>query len=70
LTCCFKRRKKKGGGFIYFNKSVPFCSGKDVCGFCKGDIAAAAERAELKSLTVSAIDDNTGLPKTITGSQV
>jgi filamentous hemagglutinin len=49
---------------------VPFCSGKDVCGFCKGDIAAAAERAELKSLTVSAIDDNTGLPKTITGSQV
>jgi len=38
-------------------------TGKDVCGFCKGDIAAAAERAELKSLTVSAIDDDTGLPK-------
>jgi filamentous hemagglutinin len=38
-------------------------AGKDVCGFCKGDIAAAAERAELKSLTVRAIDDKTGLPK-------
>ncbi|MBX8610463.1 DUF637 domain-containing protein, partial [Pseudomonas cichorii] len=38
-------------------------AGKDVCGFCKGDIAAAAEKAELKSLTVSAIDDKTGLPK-------
>ncbi|WPN64320.1 hypothetical protein QMK47_04800 [Pseudomonas sp. P9_35] len=24
-------------------------AGKDVCGFCKGDIAAAAEKAELKS---------------------
>ncbi|WP_404486243.1 hemagglutinin repeat-containing protein [Pseudomonas sp. HT11] len=38
-------------------------AGKDVCGFCKGDIAAAAEKAELKSLTVRAIDDKTGLPK-------
>ena len=38
-------------------------AGKDVCGFCKGDIAAAAEKAELKSLTVKAIDDKTGLPK-------
>ena len=60
------------------NKSVSFCyssgktagadmsmtvAGKDVCGFCKGDIAAAAEKAELKSLTVKAIDDKTGLPK-------
>lgn len=39
-------------------------AGKDVCGFCKGDIAAAAEKAGLKSLTVQAIDDVTGLPKT------
>jgi filamentous hemagglutinin len=38
-------------------------SGKDVCGFCKGDIAAAAEKAELKSLTIQATDDLTGLPK-------
>jgi filamentous hemagglutinin len=39
-------------------------AGKDVCGFCKGDIAAAAEKAGLNSLTVQAIDDVTGLPKT------
>jgi filamentous hemagglutinin len=39
-------------------------AGKDVCGFCKGDIAAAAEKAGSKSLTVQAIDDVTGLPKT------
>lgn len=38
-------------------------TGKDVCGFCAGDIAAAAEKAELKSLTVNAVDDITGLPK-------
>ncbi|WP_425375982.1 cytidine deaminase-like fold-containing protein [Pseudomonas fluorescens] len=38
-------------------------AGKDVCGFCKGDIAAAAEKAGLKSLTVQAMDDVTGLPK-------
>ena len=38
--------------------------GKDVCGFCKGDVAAAAEKAELKSLTIKATDDATGLPKT------
>lgn len=38
-------------------------AGKDVSGFCKGDIAAAAEKAEFKYLTVSAIDDKTGLPK-------
>ena len=39
-------------------------SGKDVCGYCKGDIAAAADAAGLKSLTVQAVDDVTGLPKT------
>ncbi|WP_217647408.1 cytidine deaminase-like fold-containing protein [Amphritea atlantica] len=39
-------------------------SGKDVCGYCKGDIAATAEKAELKSLTIQATDDITGLPKT------
>ncbi|WP_369600259.1 hypothetical protein AAIA72_10425 [Hahella sp. SMD15-11] len=27
-------------------------TGKAVCGFCRGDLAAMAERAELKSLTV------------------
>ena len=37
-------------------------SGKDVCGYCKGDIAAA-EKAELKSLIIQATDDLTGLPK-------
>jgi len=39
-------------------------SGKDVCGYCKGDIAAAANAAGLKSLTVQAVDNVTGLPKT------
>jgi len=39
-------------------------SGKDVCGYCKGDIAAAAHAAGLKSLTVQAVDNVTGLPKT------
>ncbi|WP_445178662.1 cytidine deaminase-like fold-containing protein [Pseudomonas sp. McL0111] len=38
-------------------------TGKDVCGFCKGDIAAAAEKSGLSSLTIQAIDDVTGLPK-------
>ncbi|WP_371365415.1 hemagglutinin repeat-containing protein [Pseudomonas sp. QL9] len=38
--------------------------GKDVCGYCRGDIAAAADKAGLKSLTVQAKDDITGLPKT------
>ncbi|MEN9423083.1 MAG: hypothetical protein RL122_466 [Pseudomonadota bacterium] len=38
-------------------------SGKDVCGYCKGDIAAAAEKAGLKSLTINAIDNVTNLPK-------
>jgi len=39
-------------------------TGLDVCGYCKGDIAAAAQAAELKSLTVFAIDNVTGEPKT------
>ncbi|MFM0739263.1 PAAR domain-containing protein [Paraburkholderia xenovorans] len=39
-------------------------TGKDVCGFCKGDIAAAADKAGLNSLTIQAEDDVTGLPKT------
>ncbi|MFC5476383.1 hemagglutinin repeat-containing protein [Paraherbaspirillum soli] len=39
-------------------------TGKDVCGYCKGDIAAAAEQAGLKSLTVQAKDEVTGMPKT------
>ncbi|MDQ1232466.1 hypothetical protein QE379_003892 [Sphingomonas sp. SORGH_AS 879] len=38
-------------------------SGKDVCGFCRGDIAAAADKAGLKSLTINAIDNDTLLPK-------
>ncbi|WP_181150307.1 DUF637 domain-containing protein, partial [Photorhabdus hindustanensis] len=38
--------------------------GKDVCGYCKGDIAAAADVAGAKSVTVNAVDDITGLPKT------
>ncbi|WP_186355570.1 cytidine deaminase-like fold-containing protein, partial [Pseudomonas protegens] len=39
-------------------------SGRDVCGYCIGDIAAAADAAGLKSLTVHAVDNVTGLPKT------
>lgn len=39
-------------------------SGKDVCGYCRGDIASAAEKAGLKSLIINAVDDLTGLPKT------
>ena len=35
-------------------------SGKDVCGYCKGDIAAAAQQSGLKSLTVQATDYETG----------
>ncbi|HBP1116791.1 TPA: two-partner secretion system putative hemagglutinin TpsA2 [Pseudomonas aeruginosa] len=38
--------------------------GKDVCGYCRGDIAAAASKSGLKSLTIQAKDDITGLPKT------
>jgi filamentous hemagglutinin len=39
-------------------------SGKDVCGYCKGDIAAAADAAGLRSLTIHAVDEKTLLPKT------
>ncbi|MFU4839822.1 DUF637 domain-containing protein, partial [Pseudomonas aeruginosa] len=38
--------------------------GKDVCGYCRGYIAAAASKSGLKSLTIQAKDDITGLPKT------
>ena len=31
-------------------------SGLDVCGYCIGDIAAAAEKSGLNSLTLNAID--------------
>lgn len=34
-------------------------SGKDVCGYCKGDIAAAAQKSGLKSLTIKATDYET-----------
>ena len=37
--------------------------GKDVCDYCKNDIATAAEKAGLKSVTVHAIDNRTKLPK-------
>ncbi|WP_181952664.1 cytidine deaminase-like fold-containing protein, partial [Yersinia canariae] len=37
--------------------------GKDVCSYCKGDIAAAAQASGAKSVTVNAIDNKTGLPK-------
>lgn len=39
-------------------------AGKDVCGYCKGDIAAAADKAGLNSLTINAVDDVTGMSKT------
>ncbi|EPM2754560.1 cytidine deaminase-like fold-containing protein [Yersinia enterocolitica] len=29
---------------------------KDVCGYCRGDIAAAANAAEVNSLTIHAVD--------------
>ncbi|MDI2111773.1 cytidine deaminase-like fold-containing protein [Commensalibacter nepenthis] len=38
--------------------------GKDVCGFCRGDIAAAAKESGAKLVTVHAIDEKTNLPKT------
>lgn len=41
-------------------------AGKDVCDYCKGDIAEAAEKAGLSSLTVRAVDEATGLPKIFT----
>ncbi|WP_272847504.1 VENN motif pre-toxin domain-containing protein [Pantoea ananatis] len=38
---------------------------KDVCSYCRGDIAAAAAQASgAKSVTINAVDDKTGLPKT------
>lgn len=37
--------------------------GKDICGYCKGDIAAAAQIAGLKDLTIKAIDKNRGVIK-------
>lgn len=39
-------------------------TGKNVCGYCIGDIAAAAKKAGLKELTVRAVDNKTGLPIT------
>jgi hypothetical protein len=36
--------------------------GEDVCGYCKGDIPAAAHKAGLRSLTIDAIEKNTGKP--------
>ncbi len=39
-------------------------TGKDVCGYCIGDVAAAAKKAGLKRLEIKAFDDDTGLPKT------
>lgn len=42
-------------------------TGKDVCDYCEGDIAAA-KRAELKCITIDAVDDSTCLPKNIIGS--
>jgi filamentous hemagglutinin len=44
-------------------------SGKDVCGYCKGDIAAAAEKAGLNSLTVHAFNDQTQQPVTYVWTQ-
>ena len=37
---------------------------KDVCSYCRGDIAAAAQASCAKSVTINAVDDKTGLPKT------
>ncbi|MDH0053181.1 tRNA(Arg) A34 adenosine deaminase TadA [Pantoea sp. PA1] len=39
-------------------------AGKDVCSYCRGDIAAAAQASGAKSITINAVDDKTGLPKT------
>jgi hypothetical protein len=36
--------------------------GEDVCGYCKGDIPAAAHKAGLKSLRIDAIEEKTGKP--------
>jgi len=37
--------------------------GKEVCGYCKGDIAAMANKAGVNSITIHARDDDTGAPK-------
>ncbi|MGV8664168.1 cytidine deaminase-like fold-containing protein, partial [Pseudomonas aeruginosa] len=37
--------------------------GNDVCGYCRGEIAAEASKSGLKSLTIQAKYDITGLPK-------
>ncbi|OOF69743.1 hypothetical protein [Rodentibacter caecimuris] len=42
--------------------------GKDVCTYCRQDIALAAEKAGLKSVTIHAIDKETKLPKVYTWS--
>ena len=39
-------------------------TGKDVCGYCKGDIAAAAEQSGLKFLTIQATEKTTWTTKT------
>lgn len=39
-------------------------AGKDVCSYCRGDIAAAAQVSGGKSVTINAFDDKTGLAKT------
>lgn len=39
-------------------------AGKDVCSYCRGDIAAAAQASGAKSVTINAVDDKIGLPKT------
>jgi len=39
-------------------------TGKDVCDYCKGDIAAAAKASGANSVTIQAFDNKTGLPKT------
>jgi filamentous hemagglutinin len=37
--------------------------GKDVCDYCKGDIAAAATAAGAKSVTITAFDQITGITR-------
>ena len=38
--------------------------GKDVCTYCRNDIAIAAEKAGLEFVTIHAVDNKTNLPKT------
>ncbi|TNH21026.1 hypothetical protein FHQ29_10980 [Testudinibacter sp. TR-2022] len=40
--------------------------GKDVCTYCRQDIASAAEKSEARSVTIHAIDNDTKLPKVYT----